>query len=235
MPCVPGTAALGSERFRGFIAFQGRLIRRIQSGQRHIAPDLLHDPGFQAFLLDGERNDLTHQGLRNHNRSVIVRYDDIIRVDRDTTTADRLTPPDERKPRNGRRCCLTATPDRKVGSQHSRNVANHTVGHQPSRPTPAHSRAQDVAEDACVLHTHGVHNGNAAGRHGFDGRAGRSGIAPGLRGRKILSRRNEPQCERFSDQSCLARAQWTASPDPDVPQSPAQQNCRESCCRDISE
>ena len=89
-----------------------------------------------------------------------------------------------------------AMPEHQTGSpvcQHAGLVAHHAVGDERLHAALDHAHAQDVAEDAGILHAHRIGDRDAAFRHVLDRGARRDRLAPAFGRREILAHRHEAQ------------------------------------------
>ena len=162
--------------------------------------------------------------LGDHDRTVLIGNDDIVREDGYAATTDRFAPTDEGQPGNRRRSRKTVAPDRQTGSEHAFEIAHHAVGHQRRHAALDHACAQNIPKNAGVSDAHGIDHGDTALRHGFDRGAGRNRRGPGFRRRQIFPSRHKTQREGRPDQPRLSRPQRTRAPHPDVSQALLEQN-----------
>src|SRR5690606_31339435 len=143
-------------------ARSGLRVHRIEARERHAFLDLADDPGLGLLLLDGRGDDLLDERLRDHDGTVVVRDDDVVRKDGDAAATDRLVPAAEGETGDGGRRGGALAPDVEAGREHAGDVAHHAVGDEPGDTALLHARAENVAEDAGIGRSHRVGDGDAA-------------------------------------------------------------------------
>ena len=199
------------------------------------ALDFVHDPGLLSLLLRAEHQHLVEQRSRDQHRTVVVDDDHVIRKDRHAAAGDRLLPAGEGQPGDRRWRCHATAPHRQSGAEHARDVAHDTVGDQRGHAALRHSRTQDVAEDACVLHAHRVDDSDTACRHGLDRGAGGDRRSPGLGRGQVFARRHEAQREGPADHPRLPGTQRSRAAKPDIAQAFLEQQRRERRGRNLGQ
>src|SRR3954454_8036742 len=132
----------------GLVARLGFGVRRIQARQGHALLDLLHDPGLEPLLLGPGLRHLLDERLRNDDRAVAVRDDDVVREHRRAAAADRLLPADEGEARHRSRRRDAGAPPRQAGRGDANALAHDAVRDERGDPALLHAGAEDVAEDA---------------------------------------------------------------------------------------
>src|SRR5712672_4236 len=110
----------------------GFLIRRIEPGQLDAVLDFSEHPALVEFMLGAFVGDEIDEILGDHHGAVVVGDDDVVGEDRDAAAADR-----------------------QAARKYAGFVAHRAVGDERRHAALVHSGAQDVAEDAGGLNSHG--------------------------------------------------------------------------------
>src|SRR5580704_4183694 len=138
------------------------------------ALDFFHDPSLEPFLLRAEFNNVIHECRWNERCTIIIEYNNIVREYRHASAANWLLPIYKRQSGHRRWRCDALAPDRQVGSEDTGRITHHAVSYQRDDSPLFHPCAKNVSINPGVVDPHGIGDGDAAFRHGFDSRARRT-------------------------------------------------------------